>query len=92
MKKALICYYERLGGFDVGIFVRSLFLDPVILVNVLLVLVEGPRGDEGLGAHVAGDGVLMILEVGLECGATVETLVTFVTFNLLPVTDILMDF
>ena len=92
MKKALICYYERLGEFDVGILVRSLFLDPVILVNVLLVLVEGPRGDECLGAHVAGDGVLMILEVGLECGATVETLVTFVTFNLLPVTDILMDF
>ena len=61
-------------------------------MNVLLVLVEGPRGDESLGAHVAGDGVLMILEVGLECGAAIETLVTFVTFNLLPVTDILMDF
>ena len=92
MKKALICYNEGLGKFDVGIFVRSLFLDPVILVNVLLVLIEGPRGDEGLSAHVAGDGVLMILEVGLECGAAVETLVTFVTFNLLPVADILMDF
>ena len=92
MKKALICNYERLGKFDVGILVRSLFLDPVILVNVLLVLVEGPRGDEGLGAHVAGDGVLVILEVGPECGAAVETLVTFVTFNLLPVADILMDF
>ena len=69
-----------------------MFSGPVILVNSPLVLVEGPRGDEGLSAQVTGDGALMVLKVGLECGAAVETLVTLVTLDLLPITDILMDF
>lgn len=69
-----------------------MFFVSVILVNDLLVLVQGPLGEEGLAAHVAGDGILVVLEVGLERGAAVETLVTLFTFYLLPVTDILMDF
>ena len=63
-----------------------------ILVNDLLMLIEGSRSEKGLAAHVAGDGVLMVLEMGLECGAVIETLVTLVTRYLLPVTYILMDF
>ena len=86
-----MCDYERFSKFDVGILVWSLFFVFEILVNDLLVLIEGPRSNEGLAAHVAGDGVLMVFEVGLECGAAVETLVTLVTHYLLPVAYILMD-
>ena len=61
-------------------------------MNDLLVLVQGPLGKKRLAAHLTRDGILVVLEVGLECGAAVETLVTLFTFYLLPVTDILMDF
>ena len=92
MQKALICDYERLSKLDVGILVWSLFFVFEILVNDLLMLIEGSRSDKGLAAHVAGDGILMVLEVGLECGTVVETLVTLVTRYLLSITYILMDF
>ena len=92
MQKTLICDYERLSKLDIGILVWSLFFVFEILVNDLLMLIEGSRSDKSLAAHVAGDGVLMVLEVSLVCGAVVETLVTFVTRYLLPVTYILMYF
>ena len=57
------------------------------LVDQLFVFLESPGGDESLMALVTGNRVLVLLQVGLVGGVTVEYFATFHTGRLLPSTE-----
>lgn len=61
------------------------------LVHQVFVFLESPRADERFLAEVAGDGVVVLLEVSLVGGVTVEDLAALVTGRLLPGTEVLVD-
>ena len=91
LHEALVGDDERLGQLDVRVVVGGLPLRLEVLVHPLPVLVERPRGQEGLTAQITGDRVLMGLHVGLVRGLAVESLPTLQTQRLVPVTDVLVD-
>ena len=61
------------------------------LVDQLFVFLESPGGDESLMALITGNGVFVLLQVGLVGGVTVEYFATFHTGRFLPGTEVLVD-
>ena len=60
------------------------------LVDQLFVFLESPGGDESLMALITGNGVFVLLQVGLVGGVTVEYFATFHTGRFLPGTECLV--